>query len=207
MFIPFVIFLGFAANFYGNYRYVRGTLRGTTKPNRVSYILYAVAPLIAFAASVYQGATWAAIPTLVMALWSFVILAASFHNPLAYWRLGVFDWLCGALSVLALILWGITNNANVAILFAILSDMAATLPTLKKSWTHPETETAASYGGGAFNALTSFFAAKMWNFSELGFATYYFLSCLLLFLVIVWRRRSRQTKLNPDKPLERCKGR
>ena len=39
----------------GNAAYARDTVRGETQPNRVSWMLWALAPMIAFAAQVAQG--------------------------------------------------------------------------------------------------------------------------------------------------------
>jgi hypothetical protein len=61
-----------------------------------------------------------------------LVFAASFVNKQSYWRLGPTDYLCSACSVLALVLWRITSNPSVAIVFEIASDGLAALPTLIK---------------------------------------------------------------------------
>lgn len=143
--LPYVVFLGFAATLLGNVIYIRNTLLGRIRPNRIAQFLWGAAPLIAGLASVSQGVTWAAFPTLSMSFLAFVTFAATFYNPKAYWKLGLFDWICGVLSVFALVLWYLTQNGNIAIVFAILSDAAVTIPVLKKCWTHPDSETWVSY--------------------------------------------------------------
>ena len=90
----------------------------------------------------------------------------------AYWKLASFDYVCGALSGLALVLWFVTKDPNVAIAFAIVSDGLASIPTLTKAWNHPETESAWPFIVGIFNASTSFGAATMWTFSEYAFPAY-----------------------------------
>ncbi|MGE4352145.1 MAG: hypothetical protein AB7E52_08155 [Bdellovibrionales bacterium] len=188
--MQYAVILGFLVNFWGNYVYLRDTLKGKTKPNRVSHFLWTLSGMIAFFASVAQGAGWAALPVFVTGSWALITLLASFWNPQAYWRTCPLDWVCGALSLGALVAWHVTQNANWALVLAILSDGLAALPTMVKAWTHPYTETPESYATGAFNAFTSFLAAKLWTFGELAFPTYYFLSCLLIFSVIMIRRAS-----------------
>jgi hypothetical protein len=102
----------------------------------------------------------------------FLILTASFATKEASWKLASFDYVCGVLSGLALGLWFVTKDPNVAIAFAIASDGLASIPTLTKAWNHPETESAWPFIVGIFNASTSFGAATMWTFSEYAFPAY-----------------------------------
>jgi hypothetical protein len=49
---PHFVWLGAALSMLGAASYCRETLHGRVRPNRVSWLLWAVAPLIAFAAQV-----------------------------------------------------------------------------------------------------------------------------------------------------------
>jgi hypothetical protein len=101
-----------------------------------------------------------------------LVFIASFVNKNSYWKLERFDYLCGLFSVLALVLWAITRVPEVAIVFAIVSDALAGLPTLIKSWRHPETENALPFSTGVASTLTSFLAIRTWNFSAYAFPVY-----------------------------------
>jgi hypothetical protein len=103
-------------------------------------------------------------------------------NKKSYWKLESFDYLCGFFSVLALVLWGITKEPVIAIIFSIAGDGFAAIPTLVKIWKHPETENKGPYATGVFNSLTSFAAVKTWNFSSYGFPVYLTVMNLLLVL-------------------------
>ncbi len=156
--------------------YARDTFLGKTKPNRVTWIMWTVAPLIAAAAAFSKGAGWVALPILMSGLSPAIVLIASFFNPKAYWKLSQLDYLCGACSILAFILWGITQEAAVAILFALLSDLFASLPTVIKAWKHPETESALAYIGGLVNSLAAFLVMQTFDFANLAFPIY-LISC------------------------------
>jgi hypothetical protein len=111
----------------------------------------------------------------------FLVFAASFVSTKAHWTLASFDYVCGVLSGLALVLWYVTEDPNVAIAFAIASDGLASIPTLTKAWKHPETEVAWPFMVGVFNASTSFFASTIWVFSEYAFPAYLIVMNILLF--------------------------
>lgn len=118
----------------------------------------------------------------------FTILVASFLTKNAYWKLERFDYLCGIFSVLALILWGITKEPSIAIVFAILSDALAAIPTITKSWSHPESEHSSPFLSGGISAATSFFAIQIWNFSSIAFPLYLVLINLGLTFAIERKR-------------------
>jgi hypothetical protein len=173
--------LGAAAWIISAFFYAKdAVISGTTKPNRVSWLMWAIAPLIAAAASYATGVRWAALPVFVAGFGSLLIFLASFVNPKSYWKLENFDYICGALSGLSLILWWITKEPLVAIILAIISDGFASIPTVIKSWKHPKTESGTLYISALFNVLTGFFALKTFGISELAFPIYLVLLDIIL---------------------------
>lgn len=177
----YLVLLGAAVSLLGCLSYVRETLRGKTRPNRVSWLMWSVAPLIATAAGLASGVTWAVVPVFMSGFGPLLIFISSFSNRSSYWKLETFDYLCGAFSALALILWFVTRDPNVAIVFAILSDAVAAVPTLKKAWSHPGTETYGPYVGGLFSVCTGFLAMESLTFATLAFPLY--LLCANLALI------------------------
>lgn len=161
--------------------YIKDTIKGNTKPNKVTWLLWSVAPIIATIAALSNGVGWSVLPVFMAGFVPLLVFIVSFVNKSSYWKLEKFDYVCGFFSILALILWAITKNANIAIIFSILSDFSAAIPTIKKSWKYPETETASAFIGGLFSSITGFFAVKFWNFSELAFLIYLIIinSCLI----------------------------
>src|ERR1700760_635417 len=102
----------------GNAAYARDTVRGNTQPNRVTWMLWAFAPLIAFAAEVSQGVGLNAVLALTVGLGPLMVVVASFLDPKAYARVTPFDAACGVLSLVALVVWAGTGRGNVAILLS-----------------------------------------------------------------------------------------
>ena len=173
--------------------YIRSMLKGHAKPNRVTWLMWSIAPFTATAAAVSNGVTWAAVPVFMSGLAPFLIFMASFFIRRTYWRLTSFDYLCGVLSALAIVLWFLTDNPNVAIVFAIVSDAAAATPTLIKAWRTPETESHWPFAIGVFAPLTSFLVAPIWTFSELAFPTYLVAVNVLLVFSVSRRRIAEKT--------------
>lgn len=134
------VFVGIALNAIGVTSYFIDTIKGNIQPNKVSFSLWLLPPLIAFLAQIKQGVGIQSIMTLSVGIFPMIILLASFLNKKAYWKISKFDLGCGAFSLLGLLFWQITQVGNIAIFFSILADALAYIPTLAKSWSYPETE-------------------------------------------------------------------
>jgi len=181
----FLVLIAASATLVAAIAYIRSMFKGHTKPNRVTWLMWTIAPFTATLASFSSGATWAVVPVFMSGLSPFMILIASFLNKRAYWKLTLFDYACGALSVLALVLWYVTENPNIAIAFTIISDGLAATPTLRKAWRNPESEFSWPFLVGVFNPMTSFLVTQTWAFSDIAFPAYLVLiNILLVFSVL-----------------------
>ena len=184
------VILGSFVNLFGTSYYIINTVKGVTKPNRMTWLMWSIAPMIGTAAALASGVTWATLPVFMAGLMPLCVFLASFVNPNSYWKLGAFDYSCGALSALALILWYLTNNPAVAIVFAIASDFTAGVPTLIKCWRAPETETASGFTASSFNNLMSFFVISNWNFANIAFPLYLVVFNVILAFPVVRKKHT-----------------
>jgi hypothetical protein len=169
--VHFVI-LGAVIGSAGMLAYLRDTLKGVTQPNRVSWLLWAVAPLIAFAVEVHEGVGLRSLMTFTVGFGPLLIFIASFRSPGAGWRIGTLDYVCGMLSVAGLTVWLLTRHGTVALVASILADALAALPTLRKSLWHPETETAVAYVAAVINAALTLLTVKKATTAVIAFPLY-----------------------------------
>jgi len=193
----YMVLLWVVAQLYGIFFYIKATIKGETKPNRVSWLMRSIAPLIASGAALSDGVRRAALPVFMSGFWPLLIFLSTFVNRKSYRKLEKFDYICGACSILALVLRWITKEPMVAIWFAIASDGFAAVPTIIKSLKHPHTESAIAYTTWLFNALTSFFAMRTFGAAELAFPIYLvFVDSLLMFSVYggQWRKKHQIEK-------------
>jgi hypothetical protein len=163
--------------------YIRAMIKGQTRPNRVTWLMWSIAPFIATAAEIYSGVTWAVIPVFMTGFAPFLIFCASFFTK-AYWKLCRFDYFCGGISALALVLWVVTMEPVLSIILAIAADAIASIPTLKKAYRNPETESVWPFITGIFNAVAALVVAVTWSFTEISFPIYLLAINILLVLVV-----------------------
>jgi hypothetical protein len=179
------VYLGASIGALGGALYLRDTWKGTTQPNRVTWLLWAVAPLLAAAVEFKSGVGLRTLTTFMIGFMPLLIFIASFHNPASVWKIGRLDYFCGALSVAGTIGWLVTQSGMVAIIAAIVADLLAGIPTLVKSWTNPETESVSSYLGALINAGILLLTVTTWTTAEVAFPIY--IVCLAsIETILVW---------------------
>ncbi len=181
------VILGALLSFYGGLSYLVDTIKGKNKPNRVTWFLWALAPLIAFSAELEKGVGLTALMTFMAGFNPLMILLASFVNKQSYWQLNKMDYVYGSISVFAIIIWKITGEGNLAILFAILADAFASIPTVIKSYHQPETESSSIYLFAMMNSGIALLTIKDWNFAHYGFPAYIFLLCALVYSLVKFK--------------------
>ncbi len=166
------VFLGAAIGIAGAVSYAVDTIRGKTQPNRVTWLLWAVAPLLAFAVEIDNGVGLQALLTFTVGFGPLLVFAASFVNPNSVWKLGRLDYTCGALSIAGTIGWLVTRQGLVALGAAVLADALAGLPTVVKSWRHPESESASVYVASCINAVITLLTVQHFSVYVVTFPLY-----------------------------------
>ena len=168
------VYLGAAAGAIGSLVYVRDTLRGTTQPNRVTWLLWAFAPLLASAVEFHSGVGLRTLTTFITGFMPLLVFIASFHNAAAVWKIRRLDYVCGAMSLAGTAAWLVTQNGVIAITAAIAADFLAGIPTMVKSWSHPESETVSSYIGTVVNAGVLLLTIQHWTTDVAAFPLFLF---------------------------------
>jgi hypothetical protein len=189
------VILGSAINLLGSFSYVADTLHGETKPNRVSWLMWALAPMVVLAAQINAEVGIQALLTFFVGFGPILILAASFVNRKSVWKITPFDIICGVLSMIGILAWLVTKDGNYAILFAIFADIFAAIPTLRKSYTSPETESYLAFLSAAISAAIVLLTIDNWNFATYAFPIYILVICLIFVGLIKFRWGLRLKKV------------
>ncbi|HET6811962.1 MAG TPA: hypothetical protein VFH50_13230 [Acidimicrobiales bacterium] len=169
--VHFVI-LGAVIGTWGMFAYIRDTLRGVTQPHRVTWALWAAAPLLAFAVEIHSGVGLRSLMTFTVGFGPLLILIASFWTPTGSWKISPLDYACAVVSVAGLVIWLVTRHGTVALVASIAADALAAAPTLRKSWRWPETETAAAYITAAINAAVTLLTVSRFTTADVAFPIY-----------------------------------
>ena len=183
----YFIIIGTLIGAVGSIGYILDTIKGRAKPNRVSFLLWAIAPIVAFTAQIGQGVGLESLMTFSTGFFPLLIFTASFINKQAEWKITRFDVICGALSLVGLVLWYVTKVGNVAIFFSIIADGLAALPTLVKAYKYPDTEVAWPWFMTSIGIVLTLLTLHSITFANAGFISYIFLMNILITALIYFR--------------------
>ncbi len=171
-----------------NVPYILDSLKGKTKPNLASWSTWTLVNAIVAIAALSAGN---AMNTVILAASYLVgsatiLLIAIFKGTRKY---TVFDGVCQALALTGVVLWQLADNPDIALMFAVLVDAFAMLPTLRHAYFHPWEETWITFAiasAGAF-ALSGF--AESANFASLAFPIEAGMVCGSIAVVVLYRRK------------------
>jgi predicted secreted protein len=188
--------LGAALPLAGFVSYIWAMTRGRAEPNRVSWALWASAPLIAFAAEIMQGTNMQiALVTFTLGLGPLLVLLVSFANRGCYWKLARLDVVCAGLSGAAIAAWVMTGRGDAAIALSIAADAFAALPTVLKSYARPESESPWTYLASGAGAVITLLTVRHWasaTFASYAFPSYVAAICVLISALILLPRPARR---------------
>lgn len=176
----------------GGLFYLYETLVGNAQPNRVTWLLWGVFPLVIFVAQRAQGVESVSWASFVAGLTPLLVFAASFANPKAFWRTQPRDYALMVAAIAGIVGWAITDNPNLALAFSLLADLLAGIPTLIKSYRHPESESWIAYAISAVGFGISLLSVQVLDFQNAAFVAYIFVMNAT-FAVLAWRGRAGGT--------------
>lgn len=149
----------------GNIPYLFDVVKGRVKPHPYTWLVWTIVSCVVFFGQVAKGAGMGAIPTGVSEIFTVIIFLFSikygFKNP------PIIDKYFFALAMLGLIPWVLTKDPTISVIIVVSIDLIAFIPTLRKTYFHPQSETSLLYGTNvarhalALGALGSYNIATM----------------------------------------------
>lgn len=185
------VIIGTIIGSIGGIGYLLDTIKGRAKPNRVSFLLWSIAPFIIFAAQLQQQVGLSVIMTFSTGFIPFLIFLASFTNKQAEWKLSKFDLLCGALSLVGIICWQLTQEGNLAIIFSIIADALAAIPTIRKAYYHPETEIAWPWISTVLGVILTILTLQTYTLANAGFMIYIVIVNTIIYSLVQFKLGNR----------------
>lgn len=198
MFLDKIIFVVIFLELFGYIFYIKNIIIGQTKPNLVSWFIWMLAPFIGVFFQLKAGAGLSVLPVFITGFGSLLIMVAAILTKNALWKITTFDLYCGLLSVLALVFYIFTHNLGISILFAILSDALAFVPTYKKAWKFPESESSSAYSFSILSNIVGLLIIEKYSFTIYSFGVYLIIANALMMIILY---RNKIFKLKQDSSL------
>lgn len=145
-------------NVVGYIPYIQGIFKGTVKPQRITWGIWAILTSVAFINQLINGGGYSALFFGSTALLVITVFLLSLKRGLG--GKSTFDLIVLAASAGLFVLWAVTQNTRTTTIIAVAIDLMAALPTLYKSYIHPETEAYLQWILAAVAGLLSMLAVR-----------------------------------------------
>ena len=165
-----LICAGVAVSMVGYLVYVRDIRRGTADPDLVSWGLWTVIPLLAFATQFTEGVGIVALDTFTAGLGPALIVMAALRAPRAPQRLHPIDLLCGSIAAVGVVVWITSGNPELGLWAFLAADLGAGVPTLFKVWFEPDSESKLCYVMDVVTSGLVVVCATRFSVATIGFA-------------------------------------
>jgi len=168
--------------------YIDAILRGKTKPNRATWLIWTIVStisLFSYGASGAGNTIWYPVSDAVAPL-IVLILAVK-------WGEGGWTYLdraCLIMAGLALFLWWLFGIALIGLCMSLIADATGAIPTILKAYYRPEGEDRTSWTITFSAVMINVFAIESWSFSISIYPLYMLLSTVII-TGLIWVRRGK----------------
>lgn len=179
--------------FVGYIPYIQDTIKGKTKPHIYSWFIWAFVTFIIFALQILGKGGAGAFVTLATAILCLTIFILGLKN--GQKDITKFDTATFIVALIAIFVWIFAKQPAISNLLIITINTLANLPTIRKSWNNPYSETLFTWEMGAIRNLLGLIALA--NYSLLTWlypATNLLINILVSTLLIV-----RRKQVSPDR--------
>jgi hypothetical protein len=175
--------------FVAFYPYLRGIIQGTTKPHVFSWVIWGSTTFVVFLAQLQAGGGVGAWPIGVSGVITALIAAAAYVKR-ADITITRIDWLFFSAAMSSLPLWYATSDPTWAVVVLTVVDLLGFGPTVRKAYVAPHSESLAFFGLFAARNTVVVVALESYSVATVLFPAAIAVACVLLMLLIVYRRRS-----------------
>ncbi len=166
--------------------YLYSVFFGRTRPHVFTWVIWFILTAIAFAVQYSEGAGAGSWASGTSALFCALTAIA------CYWRgerhITRFDWIVFALSISTIPLWAVTKDPLMSIILVTAIDVAAYLPTIRKSWIKPHEEMIFGTYLSNVKHMASFMAMENWILTTWLYPVVLVVANTILIGTVHWRR-------------------
>ena len=174
----------------GNVPYLIDVIKGRAKPHPYTWLVWTIVSCVVFFGQVAKGAGVGAIPTAASEIFTVIIFLFS----LKYGFKGVTktDTLFLSLEIAGLIPWLLTNDPTWSVIIAVVIDLIGFIPTLRKTWNFPKTETPLLYGMNVARHILMLFSLQAYNIATMLHSVVMIITNTLMTSFIMFRKKNNK---------------
>src|ERR1039457_4956749 len=145
----------------GNVPYLRDIITKQVQPHPYTWLVWTIVSCIVFFGQIARGAGIGALSTAASEIFTIVIFFLSLKYGFKNKRR--IDTYCLIIALVGIIPWLWTKNPTVSVVIAVSIDLFAFVPTIRKTWKQPKTETPMLYGMNVLRHILTLFSLEAYN--------------------------------------------
>ena len=145
----------------GNVPYLYDILKKRVQPHPYTWLVWSIVSCVTFFGQWVKGGGVGAIPTGVSELFTIIIFFFSLRY--GFKNIVRTDTYFLIIALLGLIPWAITKDPTISVIIVVSMDVVAFIPTLRKTWRHPRTETPLLFSMNVLRHILTLFSLEAYN--------------------------------------------
>jgi len=145
----------------GNFSYLSNVYRRKIIPHPYTWFVWTIVSAINLFGQIEEGAGIGALPTGVAE--SFTLLIFLFSLQYGFKHIRKTDTYLLVIALLGIIPWILTDNPTFSIIIAVSIDLVAFIPTIRKAWIYPKTESPTLYSMNVLRHILTLFSLQAYN--------------------------------------------
>jgi hypothetical protein len=145
----------------GNVPYLKDIIAKRVQPHPYTWFVWSIVSCIIFFGQIAKGAGIGAMPTAASEIFTVIIFFFSLRY--GFRNIKKIDTLFLVTALLGIIPWILTKDPTISVIIAVGIDFIAFIPTLRKTWVKPSTETPMLYSMNVLRHILMLLSLKSYN--------------------------------------------
>lgn len=156
-----IVFIAVILTVIGNVPYLRDVITNKIQPHPYTWLVWSIVSGVTFSGQIVKGGGIGSIPAGVAELFTIVIFLFSLRY--GFRNIVRRDTYFLITALLGLIPWAITSDPTLSVVTVVSIDVVAFIPTLRKAWRLPKTETPILYAMNVVRHVLTLFSLQTYN--------------------------------------------
>jgi len=174
----------------GNIPYLLDVIKRRIQPHPYTWLVWSLVSGIIFFGQLVKGAGIGALPTFAAEVFTIIIFIFSLRN--GFKNIIRRDTYFLTLALVGIIPWLLTKDPTISVIIVVAIDLIAFMPTIRKTWVYPKTETPVLYSMNVLRHILALFSLQAYNIATTLHSILMIITNTLMTLIIT----NRQNKIN-----------
>jgi len=183
-----LVFIAVILAIIGNVPYLRDVIQNKIQPHPYTWLVWSIVSAVTFFGQVVKGGGIGSIPTGVAEVFTIIIFFFSLRY--GFKNIVKRDTYFLIIALLGLIPWALTNDPTLSVITVVSIDVVAFIPTLRKTWYRPESETPILYFMNVSRHVLTLLSLQTYNIATTLHSIAMIMTNSLMTIFIARRRRN-----------------